>query len=108
MSDGSGFLFISARGDIQPSGFLPLTAGNVRRDSLVDVYRGHPLFVALRDPSRLEGRCGRCEFRGVCGGSRARAFAATGNHLGEDPMCAYVPAAGHETLRSASPAFSGS
>ena len=92
MNDGSGFLFIDSRGSIQPSGFLPLTAGNVRRDSVVRVYREHPLFLALRDPERLAGRCGRCEFRAVCGGSRARAFALTGDVLAEDPACEYVPA----------------
>lgn len=92
MNDGSGFLFISARGEIQPSGFLPLTAGNVRIDSPVDVYRHHPIFTALRDPDRLGGRCGRCEFRRVCGGSRARAHAATGDFLAEDPLCVYRPA----------------
>lgn len=91
MNDGSGFLFISSKGVIHPSGFLPLTAGNVRTDSLVWVYREHPLFVALRDPERLSGRCGRCEFRAVCGGSRARAFALTGDLLAEDPACAYGP-----------------
>jgi AdoMet-dependent heme synthase len=91
MNDGSGFLFISSKGIIHPSGFLPLAAGNVRHDSLVRVYREHPLFEALRDPKRLEGRCGRCEFRAVCGGSRARAFALTGNVLAEDPACGYVP-----------------
>jgi radical SAM protein len=91
MGDGSGFLFVSSRGDIQPSGFLPLTAGNVRTDSIVEVYREHPLFVALRDPARLLGRCGRCDFRSVCGGSRARAYALTGNIHEEDPACAYQP-----------------
>jgi radical SAM protein len=92
MNDGSGFLFISARGEIQPSGFLPVTAGNVRLDSPVEVYRHHPIFTALRDPDRLGGRCGRCEFRRVCGGSRARAHAATGDFLAEDPLCSYQPA----------------
>ena len=92
MNDGSGFLFVSARGEIQPSGFLPLTAGNVRSDSPVEVYRHHPIFTALRDPDRLGGRCGRCEYRRVCGGSRARAYAATGDYLAEDPLCAYQPA----------------
>ncbi|MEK7282218.1 MAG: TIGR04053 family radical SAM/SPASM domain-containing protein [Acidobacteriota bacterium] len=91
MNDGSGFLFISSKGAIHPSGFLPLPAGNVRTDSLTWVYREHPLFVALRDPERLSGRCGRCEFRAVCGGSRARAFALTGDLLAEDPACAYGP-----------------
>jgi radical SAM protein with 4Fe4S-binding SPASM domain len=92
MNDGSGFVFVSARGDIQPSGFLPVTAGNVRRDDLVRVYREHPLFVMLRDPDRLKGRCGRCEYRALCGGSRARAWAAGGDLMGEDPACSYEPA----------------
>lgn len=90
MNDGSGFLFIGSRGAIHPSGFLPLPAGNVRTDSLTKVYREHPLFVALRDPGRLSGRCGRCEFRAVCGGSRARAFAQSGDVLAEDPACLYL------------------
>jgi len=94
MNDGSGFVFVSSRGDVHPSGFLPITAGNVRTDSLVDLYRTHPLFVALRDPDRLKGRCGRCDFRAVCGGSRARAFATTGDYLDEDPACGYLPAPG--------------
>ena len=100
MNDGSGFLFISARGEIQPSGFLPLTAGHVRTDSPVEVYRHHPIFTALRDPDRLGGRCGRCEFRTLCGGSRARAWAATGDYLAEDPLCAYQPA-GDDAAREA-------
>jgi radical SAM protein with 4Fe4S-binding SPASM domain len=94
LNDGSGFLFISARGDIQPSGFLPLTAGNVRTMSPLEVYRNHPIFTALRDPDRLQGRCGRCEFRRLCGGSRARAYAATGDPLAEDPLCGYQPVEG--------------
>jgi radical SAM protein len=103
MNDGSGFLFISSKGVIHPSGFLPLAAGNVRHDSLLRVYRDHPLFVALRDPDRLEGRCGRCEFRAVCGGSRARAYGLTGNAFAEDPACAYVPGAfSGDSLRTAS------
>lgn len=93
MNDGRGFAFVSWRGDIQPSGFLPLKAGNVRDASLVDAYRSQPLFLSLRDPDRLEGKCGACEFRAVCGGSRARAFAATGNPLAADPACAYCPQA---------------
>ncbi len=90
--DGNGIVFVSHTGEIYPSGFLPLAAGNVRRgDSLVDVYRHHPLFVGLRDADRLEGKCGVCPFRRICGGSRARAYAATGNPLGSDPLCPYVP-----------------
>jgi radical SAM protein len=94
VTDGNGFVFIDHLGAICPSGFLPLPAGDVRHDELVTVYREHPLFTALRDPARLGGRCGRCEFRERCGGSRARAWAATGDPLAEDPGCAYTPAAG--------------
>ena len=93
VTDGNGFLFVDHRGAICPSGFLPLPAGNVRRDDLVAVYREHPLFVALRDPSRLGGRCGRCDYRERCGGSRARAYARWGDPLAEDPGCAWEPRA---------------
>lgn len=93
VTDGNGFVFIDHRGGICPSGFLPLPAGNVRRDDLAAIYREHPLFRALRDPDRLGGRCGACPYRDRCGGSRARAFAATGDPLGEDPGCAFEPAA---------------
>ena len=94
VTDGNGFVFIDHLGEICPSGFLPVSAGNVRRDDLVTVYREAPLFRALRDPSRLGGRCGRCEYREGCGGSRARAHAATGDPLTEDPGCAYAPLGG--------------
>jgi radical SAM protein with 4Fe4S-binding SPASM domain len=90
--DGNGIVFISRRGDVMPSGFLPLAAGNVRTARLVDVYRDSALFAALRDPARFAERCGRCEYHHICGGSRARAFAWTGNALGSDPLCPYVPA----------------
>lgn len=93
VTDGNGFVFIDHVGNICPSGFLPLPAGNVRRDDLVAVYRKDPLFVALRDPTRLGGRCGRCEWRERCGGSRARAYALTGDPLAEDPGCVYEPSA---------------
>ncbi len=89
---GSGFCFVDHRGHVCPSGFLPLPVGNVRNAPLAELYRESALFRALRDPSQLRGRCGRCEYRAVCGGSRSRAFAATGDPLGEDPACAYVPA----------------
>ena len=92
VTDGNGFLFIDHAGQICPSGFLPMPCGNVRQDSLVEVYRGHELFVRLRDPNALEGKCGRCEYRTVCGGSRARAYFATGSPCGSDPLCAYEPA----------------
>lgn len=93
VGDGNGFVFISHTGDVYPSGFLPVSAGNIRRTSLATLYREHPVFKALRDPDQLHGRCGVCEFRRVCGGSRARAYALTGDFLAEDPACAYQPAA---------------
>jgi len=88
---GNGFLFVSHRGEIFPSGFLPLAAGNVRQDSLADVYRNSPLFKRLRDPEALLGRCGRCEYRSICGGSRSRAYALTGDAFRTDPWCGYEP-----------------
>ena len=93
VNDGDGFVFVSHRGVIYPSGFLPVSAGNVRTDDLVEVYRTHDLFRALRDRDRLEGKCGACEYRSVCGGSRARAYAMTGDALESDPLCAYLPPA---------------
>jgi AdoMet-dependent heme synthase len=92
VNDGNGFLFISHRGEIFPSGFLPLSAGDVRSDDLVSVYRDSPLFRSLRDPEQLKGKCGVCEFRQVCGGSRARAYAITGDPLEAEPFCTHVPA----------------
>jgi MoaA/NifB/PqqE/SkfB family radical SAM enzyme len=95
VADGRGFLFVAAHGAICPSGFLPLPAGDVRHDDLLTVYREHPLFQALRDPDRLRGpRCGRCPYRAVCGGSRSRAYAVTGDPLGDDPLCGYAPGEG--------------
>ena len=90
---GNGFLFISHRGDILPSGFLPRPSGNVRTDDLVRVYREDPVFRTLRDPSRLHGRCAACPYRVVCGGSRSRAYATTGDYLAEDPACPFEPRA---------------
>jgi radical SAM protein len=92
VNDGNGFVFISHLGEIYPSGFLPLSAGNVRTHDLADVYRNGDLFRALRDTDRLEGKCGVCEYRTVCGGSRARAYAMTGNYMASDPSCAWIPA----------------
>ncbi|MDI3417003.1 TIGR04053 family radical SAM/SPASM domain-containing protein [Streptomyces luteolus] len=91
VSSGRGFVFVSHTGDVHPSGFLPLSAGNVRNHSLPDIYRTSALFTTLRDPSLLEGRCGACEFRTVCGGSRSRAYGLTGRVLAPDPWCAYEP-----------------
>jgi len=88
--DGKGIIFISHDGMVYPSGFLPVPVGSVRRGRLVDIYRGSPLLRRLR-AAELRGRCGACEFREVCGGSRARAFAYYGDPLAEDPACAYRP-----------------
>jgi radical SAM protein len=89
--DGNGIMFVSHDGNVYPSGFLPLAVGNVRTDDIVDLYRGHPVFTALRDTSRYKGRCGACQHVARCGGSRARAFAWTGDYLEADPLCPFVP-----------------
>lgn len=92
INDGKGFAFISHTGEICPSGFLPIAAGSVREQTFAGIYRDSPLFRELRDPERLKGKCGACEFREVCGGSRARAYAVSGDYLAEDPSCVYRPA----------------
>jgi AdoMet-dependent heme synthase len=89
--DGNGIMFVSHTGDICPAGFLPLAVGNVRRDRIAEVYRSSPVFLALHDPGQLHGRCGACEYHALCGGSRSRAYVATGDPLGEDPFCIYEP-----------------
>jgi radical SAM protein len=89
--DGHGIMFVSNTGDICPAGFLPLPVGNVRQDHIVDMYRNSPLFRQLHDPSQFEDRCGVCDYRTLCGGSRARAYAATGNPLASDPICVFDP-----------------
>ena len=91
VNDGDGFLFVSHTGELYPSGFLPVSAGNVRTHDLVDVYRHSERFTSLRDPDRLKGKCGVCEYREVCGGSRARAYALTGDYLEAEPFCTHVP-----------------
>ena len=91
VNDGKGFCFISHVGDVYPSGFLQLCGGNVRETTLSAIYRDSELFRSLRDPSLLQGKCGRCEFKDVCGGSRARAWATSGSHLAEEPCCTYQP-----------------
>jgi AdoMet-dependent heme synthase len=97
--DGSGIMFIAANGDVTPSGFLPMVAGNVRQASAMTLYRDDGFFQALRRPQGFRGRCGVCEFHALCGGSRARAWAATGDALGSDPLCAWQ-AARHTAKRS--------
>ena len=93
VNDGNGFLFISHIGEIQPSGFLPVTAGNVRTDDVVEVYRHSKVFTDLRNPDKIKGRCGICEYRDVCGGQRGRAYGLTGDYLETDPACVYIPKA---------------
>lgn len=99
--DGHGIVFVSNTGEICPAGFLPLSAGNIRTDHLVRVYRDSPLFRQLHDPRNFEGRCGVCEYHILCGGSRARAYAATGNPLASDPFCPYEPQAPISGLKPA-------
>jgi len=89
--DGHGIVFVSNLGEIYPSGFLPLHCGNVRTGSLVDVYRNSEIFRGLHSPDTFHGKCGACEYSHICGGSRARAFAHTGDALGTDPFCPYEP-----------------
>lgn len=91
INDGKGVLFVGHTGAIQPSGFLPIKCGVFPRHSVVDVYQRSPLFQALRDSTKLEGKCRLCEFRNICGGSRARAYAVTGNPFAEEPDCTYQP-----------------
>jgi radical SAM protein with 4Fe4S-binding SPASM domain len=91
VNSGNGHLFVSYDGDIYPSGFLPVPCGNFREASVREVYRTHPVFLELRDLNQLKGKCRVCSFRDICGGSRARAFAMTGDYLAEEPFCAYVP-----------------
>lgn len=88
--DGKGILFLAHDGDLYPSGFLPLRLGNVRTDDIVEVYRDHPVLRSIRR-SEFSGRCGRCVYRDLCGGSRARAWATNGDALGEDDACAFFP-----------------
>jgi radical SAM protein len=91
VNDGKGFLFVSHVGNVYPSGFLPIDAGNIKQTPLSEIYRNAPIFKALRDTNQLEGKCGACEYKEICGGSRARAYALTGNPLAEEPCCIYQP-----------------
>lgn len=93
VNDGNGFVFISHIGDVYPSGLLPVKAGNVREQPLAEIYRESPIFKDLRNPDKYKGKCGLCEFRYVCGGSRSRAFAMTGDYMESEPFCVYIPKA---------------
>ncbi|MGH8459050.1 MAG: SPASM domain-containing protein, partial [Nevskiales bacterium] len=104
---GSAVCFISHQGEVYPCGYLPVIAGDLRRQSFAEVWESSPVFAALRDPDNLQGKCGACEFRKICLGCRARAFAATGDYLDEEPFCSYQPRGydydTRETRRSAAP-----
>jgi radical SAM protein len=93
VNDGVGFIFISHIGEVMPSGLLPIVVGNVREKPLAEIYRNSPVLKALRDPDQYKGKCGVCEFRYVCGGSRSRAYAMTGDYLESEPFCVYIPQA---------------
>ena len=105
VNDGKGFLFISHVGNVYPSGFLPIHAGNIKQTPLSDIYRNAPIFMSLRDTSKLEGKCGACEYKEICGGSRARAYAVTGNPLAPEPCCIYQPKNWDPQLESEAEAF---
>jgi radical SAM protein len=99
VNDGKGVMFVSHAGLVHPSGFLPIVCGMFPLQHLVRIYQDSPIFQALRDADRLEGKCHDCEFRHICGGSRARAYAVTGNLFAQEPDCSYVPAAYSSTMR---------
>jgi radical SAM protein len=101
VTDGNGFVFVDHLGGIYPSGFLPAPRGNIRISNLADVYRHDSMFQLLRDADALQGNCGRCRFRAMCGGSRSRAFAATGDVMASDSLCTYQPGPTVEPLVSA-------
>jgi radical SAM protein with 4Fe4S-binding SPASM domain len=89
VGDGKGIMFVSNAGEIYPAGFLPLLCGKFPTDSVVETYQTHPTFLRLRDPNQLKGKCGACEYRQVCGGSRSRAYAVTGDDMAAEPDCTY-------------------
>jgi radical SAM protein with 4Fe4S-binding SPASM domain len=93
VNDGKGFLFVSHTGNVYPSGFLPLDAGNIRERPLQEIYQHAPIFRELRDTAQLKGKCGVCEYKEICGGSRARSYAVLGDPLAAEPCCIYRPAA---------------
>jgi radical SAM protein len=108
VNDGKGFLFVSHVGNVYPSGFLPIHAGNIRETPLQEIYRNAPIFKSLRDTSKLEGKCGACEYKEICGGSRARAYAVTGDPLAQEPCCIYQPRNWDPQLENEAAAFATS
>jgi len=105
VNDGKGFLFVSHVGNVYPSGFLPIHAGNIKLTPLQEIYQTAPIFKSLRDTSKLEGKCGACEYKEICGGSRARAYALTGDPLAQEPCCIYQPKHWDAELQSAAGSF---
>lgn len=93
VNDGNGFVFVSHIGDVYPSGLLPVKVGNVKEEPLSQIYRESPVMKALRSPDEYKGKCGVCEYKQVCGGSRSRAFAITGDYMESEPYCVYMPKA---------------
>ncbi|GAB4570718.1 MAG: heme b synthase [Anaerolineae bacterium] len=88
---GTGVCFVSHRGEVFPCGYLPVEAGNIRRQPFAEIWQDSPLFAEMRDPDLLEGKCGICQFKNLCSGCRARAYGTVGNYMAEEPFCAYEP-----------------
>lgn len=93
VNDGNGFAFVSHIGDVMPSGMLPIKAGNIRETPLAEIYREAKVFKELRQPDNYKGKCGVCEYNRVCGGSRSRDYAVTGDYMESEPFCVYIPMA---------------
>jgi radical SAM protein with 4Fe4S-binding SPASM domain len=100
---GTGVCFVSHVGEVYPCGYLPVMAGDLKKQSFAEIWASAPVFEALRNTGNLKGKCGCCEFRNVCMGCRARAFAATGNYLDEEPFCVYQPGAGNPNVKHTQP-----
>ncbi|MGA1868276.1 MAG: radical SAM protein [bacterium] len=92
---GTGFCFVSYRGDVCPCGYLPVVAGNIRSVNFKEIWNSSALFQDLRDLDRLKGKCGICEYKLFCGGCRARAYSDTGDYLSQEPLCSYQPRGEH-------------
>lgn len=91
VNDGNGFIFVSHTGDVMPSGLLPIVVGNIREKPLKEIYRESPVLKELRNPDLYKGKCGVCEYKFICGGSRSRTYAVTGDYLESEPFCVYIP-----------------
>jgi len=88
---GLGVIFVGHQGDVFPCGYLPVNCGNILKESLSQIWQNNKDLARMRDDSGLEGECGVCSYKQVCGGCRARAYAATGNYMAQEPFCAYIP-----------------